>query len=488
MILLGGNLNVKESSLPLKVRGLLEGLRSRAIYVARGPVRDTLLQRPFKDLDLTLAEQALPLAQELASSLNGKFVVLHEEEGVIRVVAQEGFFLDLSEFRKGAQTIEEDLWQRDFSVNALAVPLGEFLTCPPHEWRIIDPTGGLKDLKHGIIRALRRQNLEDDPLRLLRAYRLKGELGFSIEARTREWIKELAPRILNVAPERVGTELKLLFEHPAGEAISLMAEDDLLFVIFPELKEAQGVAQPSFHHLDVLGHLLLSLEKADLVLQNPHQYFGPPPGQDPFQEVVSQPEEQAIVRLAALFHDLGKPQTFALRHRITFYEHDRKGAERFQGIGERLRFSKKFTKSVALLIRHHMRPFHLLGEFRRGRLTKRAMRRLLKDVPHYVSLFLVAMADSLASSGPDKESDLESELAALFWEIHRFQEETFSVQQEQRLVTGQDLIEIFGLEPGPLFRELLEAVEEARVEGKISDREEALNYLAKIIAQRFAQG
>ena len=481
-------MDVKQVCASEEIRIVLERLVSRPVYVAGGPVRDVLLGRPLKDLDLTVPAQAKALAQEMASLVPGaKFVVLHEEEGVIRVVFPQGFFVDLSEFRKGATTIEEDLFQRDFTVNALAVPLKEFCHKPPSHWQIIDPTKGRRDLEQRLVRAIREENLADDPLRLLRAYRLAAELNFSLEDQTRIWIRELASRIWQVAPERIGTEIRLLFEQRAGRLVSLMAEDALLFQVFPELKEAQGVAQPSFHHLDVLGHLLLALEKADEILEEPTKFFGPPPGEDPFRGVISSPEEQSIVRLAALFHDLGKPRTFALRHRITFYEHDRVGAELFGQIGERLRFSKRFSKRVARLIRHHMRPFHLLGEFRRGRLTKRALRRLIKDVPDYTSLFLVAMADSLASAGPDKEEDLEAELAALFWEVHRFHEETFTVQQKERLVSGRDLIDLFGLEPGPIFRELLEAVEEARVEGKVKTRDEALEYLSRLIAQRFVQ-
>ncbi len=456
------------------------------LWVTGGTVRDALLQRESKDLDLTVPSQAHFWASLFAEQVNAKLVPLDEEEEVYRVVLPEGFWVDFSAFRKKSTGIEEDLLYRDFTVNALAVRFEEFLK-PPASWSIVDPTGGQKDLWRRLLRAISRENLRDDPLRLLRAYRLLAELDFVLEEKTRLWVRELAPEIEKVAPERIGAEIKALFAQSAGEAVSLMATDGLLWVLFPELEKTKGVAQPSFHHLDVWGHLLLSLEMADLVLADPYRYFGPPEGDDPFRLALSEPEAPLGVRLAALFHDVGKPGTFAVRHRITFYEHDRLGAEIFEAIGERLRFSKKFTRRVAHLIRHHMRPFHLLREFRQGRLTKRAMRRLLKDVPDYVLLFLVAMADSLASAGPDKEEGLESSLADLFWEIHRFREETFKVQERQRLVTGRDLIDLFGLEPGPIFRELLEAVEEARAEGQIKTREEALDFLAHLIAKRFSQ-
>ncbi len=468
-------------------RGLKEALLELAkeeVYVAGGPVRDTLLKRPYKDLDLVVPKEVRAVSEKLARKLGTKVIVLDEKEGVFRLPIGENFFLDFSQFRKGARDIIQDLKARDFTINALAVPLSDFLNKSPSNWPIIDPTGGVRDLRRSFIRAIALENLLDDPLRILRAYRLAAELGFKIEAQTREYVKELASKIKEVALERVGTEVKLLFEVPCGLIVSLMAEDRLLFELFPELSESEGVPQPTFHHLDVLGHSLLALEMADEVIKDPLAYFGL--GEDdPFGPLLRRPEEQRAIRLAALFHDVGKPATFAVRHRITFYEHDRVGAETFMKIGQRLRFSKKFTQKVALLIRCHMRPFHLLREFKAGRLSNRAKRRLLKDCPDYVSLFLVAMADSLASAGPDKEEGLETELAALFWEIHRFYEETLRPQQKTRLVTGRDLIELFGLEPGPIFRELLEKVEEARAEGLIKDREEALSFLAKLIREKF---
>ncbi len=457
------------------------------VYLSGGTIRDLLLKRPFRDLDLVLPNKALAWAEFLAREIKGKAIVLHQEEGVVRVASPEGLIIDFSEFRGGAKDIFQDLKLRDFTINALAVPLKVALLKPVFSWEIIDPTSGRQDLARRLIRVIAKENFEADPLRLLRAYRLMAELDFILEERTRSYVAELKASLLKVAVERIATELRLLFETPqTGKAVSLMDEDGLLGTIFPELETCRGVEQPSFHHLDVLGHSLLALEMADQVLKDPLVFFGQPEGSDPFDSVVRDAEKASIVRMAALFHDIGKPATFKIRDRITFYEHDRVGAELFEAIGKRLRFPKKFTQMVSLLIRQHMRPFHLLKEFLAGRLTPRAMRRLIKACPDYVSLFLVAMADSLASAGPDKEADVEKHLASLFWKIHRFYQETMAPMSQERLVTGRDLIDLFGLEPGPWFRELLEAVEEARVEGKIRDRQEALDFLTKLLRKKFS--
>ncbi len=453
------------------------------VYLSGGALRDLLLGRPFKDIDLTVRGDSSSWARFVAEHLGGRVVVLHQEEGVVRVACTQGV-IDLSSFRQGAQDIQEDLRKRDFTVNALAVPLAEALAKPLAQWEIIDPTQGLADLRQKVLRAIARNNLEDDPLRLLRGYRLLVELGFTLFPETRAWIRDLASTLEKVARERVGTELLLILENPnAHKAFYLLEEDTLLGLLFPELEAGRGVPQPGFHHLDVLGHNLLALEKADLLLEDPGKFFG---DASPFKRVCNSLRQACIVRLAALLHDVGKPATFALRQRITFYEHDRVGAEMVEEIGRRWRWSKKFTKEVALLVRHHMRPFHLLRESRLGRLTPRALRRLLRACPDYPALFLVAMADSLASAGPDKEPDVEDYLVELFWEVHRFYEERLVPATERRLVTGSDLIELFGLEPGPLFRELLEAVEEARVEGRVTDRKQALALIERLIKEKFS--
>ncbi len=471
--------------IPKEITSILKILTPLELYVAGGPIRDALLGRNFKDIDLTVPQRAKEIAFDVAQKYGDAFIPLDEEEGVYRV-AIKGFFLDFSSFRKGTKTIEKDLLLRDFSINAMAVPLRDFLETSPANWPIIDPAEGQKDLSRRVVRALGRANFCDDPLRMLRGYRLAAELGFELEAETRGLVRELHPALARVSPERINAELLALFSHQAGAIVSLMAEDEILFTIFPELLAAKGVAQPSFHHLDVFGHLLLTLKSADAVIKEPERFFGPQAlAERVFEGILADQKKQAAVRLAALFHDIGKPHTFAIRHRITFYEHDRVGEEIFWQIGRRLRFARKFIKDVASLIKHHMRPFHLLREYRAGRLSKRAMRRLLKDVPDYRALFMVAMADSLASAGPDKEEGLEDLLASLFWEIYAFEQEIFAKQEQERLVTGRDLIEIFGLEPGPLFKELLEAVEEARAEGQIKTRDEALSFLTHLIKERY---
>ncbi len=454
-------------------KGLKE-LASREVYLTGGAVRDILRGQKVQDLDLTVLESPEPLAREIAQRLSWTLIPLHEEFGLWRI-ARGSFTVDLSGLRPGASDLWEDLRLRDFTFNALAVKLEKALYTPPENWPLIDPARGVEDLKKGIIRALSQKNLEEDPLRILRAYRFQAWRYGKIEEETRSWLRELKAQLLSVAAERIEHELRLIMESSqGGKTVRLMAEDGVLDVLFPEISWARGVPQPSFHHLDVFGHLLLSLEWAERILGRPEFFWEDP---RPFRELLLNPERVAAVKWAALFHDLGKPYTLVFRERLTFYEHEKVGAELFWKRAQALRFKKRLAQRVVHLIRHHMRPFHLLEEWEEGRLTARAQRKLLRDVPDYPDLFVVAMADSLAAQGPDKDPKEFRRLARFFEHLRAFQRENLKKVEKKRLVTGRDLIEIWKLKPGPLFRVLLEAVEEAQVEGQVKTRSEALRFL-----------
>ncbi|HIE33016.1 MAG TPA: CCA tRNA nucleotidyltransferase, partial [Thermodesulfobacteriaceae bacterium] len=299
----GGQVGGLLSYLALKeslaeIQNFLQELARRGeVYVTGGAVRDILRGERVGDLDLTVVDLSpREVAEEAARRLSWALVPLHEEFGVFRV-ARGSFSLDISGLRPGAMNIEDDLRLRDFSFNALAVPLSKALERSPSEWPLLDPYQGLRDLKAGLIRAISRRNLIDDPLRILRAYRFYA-LGFGeIEAETRRWLSAERDRLLGVARERIIYELILILKSErTGETFLLMAEDEVLFVIFPELAEARGVPQPSFHHLDVLGHSLLALSRAEEVLRSPEKFFGDP---EPFEELLSDPERRIAVKLAA---------------------------------------------------------------------------------------------------------------------------------------------------------------------------------------------
>jgi poly(A) polymerase len=444
-----------------------------------GSVRELALGREAKDLDLAVSAQTLSLARDLAAALGGTYVLLDEAEGTARVVWQ-GEILDLAEFR--APTLEGDLGGRDFTLNALAVSLRDILG--PGRPGLIDPLGGLPDLARGRLKMVAAANFHDDPLRLLRAYRFAATHGFQITPATTAAIRRAAPEFARVAAERVHQELFLLLAAPsAAPVLGGMEAVGLLGRVFPELEDMKGVEQNGYHHLDVYGHSLATVAAMEEVLAAPAAYFGelaPEVGR-----YAQAPAKTALLKLAALFHDAGKPRVQARRtdpERYTFYYHEKVGLEIFSRVAARLRCSQAEIRTVTNLIQTHMRPFLLLPAFRERELSFRALGRLVRAArPELPGLFALAMADSLAGQGPLKPADSEAVLADLADAAYQFLKERLEPQERlPKLVNGDDLIRL-GLTPGPRFRQLLTQVEEAQWEGLVRTREEALDLVRRLL-------
>ncbi|MFA7383093.1 MAG: HDIG domain-containing metalloprotein [Desulfurivibrionaceae bacterium] len=446
------------------------------LYVAGGPVRDWLLGVAARDLDFTMLTGAVACAREVSILLGGTFVLLDEGEDVARVVWQ-GVTLDFSGFRNHTTTIEDDLGQRDFTINAMAVSLAHE-TGSLASLTVIDPLGGAADLAGKRIRVPAVANLLADPLRLLRAYRFAATLGFSIEAETEAAIAAHADLLAEPAMERVAYELGLIIgSDQAWQTFNRLAKTGLLWVVFPELAAGCGLAQPASHHLDVFAHSLEALRCLEEILPAPEAYF---PGQGNLFREAAQGKNGVLLKWAALFHDLGKPETHRLiEEKITFYNHDQAGAAIFATIAERLHWPKDDRHRVSKLIALHMWPFHLSNARLRTGISRKACLRLVKAVgDDLAGLFLLAMADSLAGQGVGKPMEMEINLAALFREVQGVYAEYIQpVLSSPSLVTGHDLITLFGLAPGPLFKEILDGLMTAQVEGLVKDREQALAWV-----------
>jgi poly(A) polymerase len=472
-----GDLAGRRSLQVLKELATARGLQ---VYLVGGTVRELALGRTAPDLDLAVSAHTLDLARDLAGALKGTFVLLDEGERTARVVWGKEI-LDLAEFR--APTLAGDLQARDFTVNALALELKGLLGQGPLD--LIDPWGGLEDLAQGLIRVMRPQNFQEDPLRLLRAYRFAATHGFRLTPETTQVIPAYLPEFSRVAGERVRQELFTLLAAPRAAAIlEEMDRTGLLTQVFPECADLKGVEQNGFHHLDVFHHSLKTVVYLEEVLAAPQNYFGHLA--EEFPRYLKPPYQAVLLKLAALFHDAGKPQVKDRRtdpDRYTFYYHERVGVEIFTAAALRLRFSQAEIKTVTHLISLHMRPFLLLPAFREEELSTRALGRLVRaargDLP---GLFALAMADSLAGQGPQKPADSETVLAEEADAAYRFLKERLEPQERgPRLLTGHDLIKALGLTPGPRFREILTAVEEAQWEGTIRSRDEALKLARSLL-------
>ena len=465
-------------------------------YLVGGFVRDVLLRRDTADIDIAVAADAVEIAPQVANALGGKFVLLDETNKVCRVVVadkkapSEGRWqLDFSAFEG---SIEQDLARRDFTIDAIAVDLGELTK--DYDVPLIDPFDGWVDLQNGVIRTVSETAFQSDAARLLRAVRLAAELGFAIDSQTEALVRRNCHLIANVAGERLREELLRLLAVPQSQRFLPYLDDlGLVTAIIPELAKAKGVKQPREHFRDVFDHSIETVIAVDFLLHEGSWEYADDEvlAMTPWskvlarhfaQQVSSGSTRRSLLKLAALLHDVAKPQTKAIGEdgRMHFLGHAKLGAAIAVDILERLRFSGKEVKLVEVMVRQHLRP----GQMGQGGLpTQRAIYRYFRDTGEAgIDILFLSLADHLATRGP--------RLNLAHWQEHAQMVKYVLAQhfEQQRLVIpaklvdGHDLINIFSLSPGPKIGQLLEAVREAQASGEVATREEALTYIRERLA------
>jgi len=414
-------------------------------YLAGGCVRDALLGRA--PLDYDVATSAPP---EAVRGLFARTVPVGVQFGVI-LVMESGVSFEVATFRSDDAYVDgrrptrvhfgsarEDALRRDFTINALLMD--------PFSGAVLDFVGGEADLRSGIIRAIGDAGVRiaEDRLRMLRAVRFAARFGFTIEPATHDAIVAAASTLSDIAAERIGDEIvKILTEGGARRGFELLAESGLLEVVLPEVAALRGVAQsPDFHpEGDVFTHTLLLLQ----------------------QLAAGVPES---VALGALLHDIGKPACAGVRDgRITFYGHSAKGADMAVVICQRLRRSRASWERVEYLVHNHLR----LVQAPEMRLS--TLKRMLAE-EGFDDLLRLARWDALASN-----CDLRY---VLFCERRRT-ELQHEPLRPPRLLGGDDLLAL-GYPAGPRIGEILQALEEAQLEGEVGTREQA----ERFVRARFA--
>ena len=481
-----------------------EGVRS---YLVGGFVRDVLLGRDTADIDIAVAADALVIAPKLASAFGGRYIPLDEENGVGRVIlfdngtAPAGVNREL-DFTTLKGNIEQDLAQRDFTIDAIAIELErifpETLVAHPSDKRdevniipdmLIDPFDGRKDLRQGIVRAVSETAFESDAARLIRAVRLAAELGFSIDSETEALICQHRHLIAGVAGERIREELLRILALPrAGQILAYLEELGLLATLIPELAPAKGVSQPKVHVWDVFDHSIKTVSAAEFLLREGIWEHASAEILDsvPWSATLSQHFDQevghgstrrSLLKLAALLHDIAKPQTRTIDEdgRARFLGHHEEGASVAASILERLRFSTRETKLVELMVKHHLRPTQMSHEELPSR---RAIYRYFRDTGEAgIDILFLSLADHLATRGSHLDPAQWQEHAQIVEYVLTKHSEEESLSVPPKLIDGHDLINTLGLSPGPRVGELLEAVREAQATGEVTTRQEALRYV-----------
>ena len=423
-------------------------------YLAGGCVRDKLLGVEAKDFDVATnartadVQTLFPHTSPVGAQFGVTLVLLDGIPYEVATFRADGAYLD----GRHPMTVRfsdarEDALRRDFTIN------GMFLD--PLTDEIIDYVGGQQDLENRTIRAIGdpTARFREDRLRLIRAVRFAARLGFQIAPETFSAIQHFAPSISDIAWERIGDEVvKILTEGGARRAFVLLAESGLLKIILPEIAAMRGVEQsPDFHpEGDVFVHTLLLLSQLDQLDQLNQQLN---------QAEHTQPSE--TLALGALLHDVAKPLSQGRKgERITFYGHCEKGADMAVEICQRLKRSRATWERVAFLVKNHLR---LLDA---PRMRTATLKRFLR-LDGIEELLALARLDALASNG-----DL-SPYEFCWKKLDKLGPEEIA---PARLLSGRDLIQL-GFQPSPQFTVILDAVEEAQLEGQVRTRADAVSWV-----------
>ena len=468
-----------------KLRGFFA---SRAVpsFLVGGCIRDSLLDVPPRDLDIAVVGDSLSLARELANVLGGSFVPIAEAHSVARVVVPSPldgrWTIDLS----GVEgSIDQDLGRRDFTMNAMALSLGDW-DAPDWEGRVIDPFGGREDLSRRAIRVTGPSVFSDDPARLLRAVRLSAALGFSIEASTAQLIARQAGLITSVPGERASEDfLAILSLDSAKMHLEILDDLGLLCSIIPELEVTRGVGQPKEHYWDVFSHSVHSVEAMERVTSGRQDDpicatvpWSADTGQRFAQEVSHGHNRRTFLKLGALLHDIAKPQTKAVdaKGRTRFLGHHTMGAAMSRKILRRLRMASRAVEMVGGLVEHHLRPMQMSQGSELP--TARAVYRYFRDTGDVaIDTLYLSMADHLAARGPGLDVDDWRHHTGLVAHTLQVGTQEQAPKKLPRLVSGHDLMRDFGLAPGPLIGSLLEEVRDAQAAGEVGTTEEALAWV-----------
>jgi putative nucleotidyltransferase with HDIG domain len=443
------------------------------VWIVGGALRDALLDRPVVDLDLAVATiSPEDAARAVAQAAGVPMFPLSEEFGAWRVVG-DGWLCDVAPLQGGS--IEADLGLRDFTINAMALPLFGGV--------LVDPYGGERDLAARLLRLVAEDAYERDRLRPLRLVRFATELGFQPDERTAEATRSWAPRITEAAGERIYAELRRIVIAPrVVDGVRLAQQLGVLRAVLPELEDLRGVEQSHYHHLDVYEHTLEVLRSLLELEQRLDEVFAD--SAERLREVLAEPLADDLtrgqaLRLGALLHDVGKLPTRGHTDsgRVTFIGHDKVGAEMVRGVCERLRTSERLREFVAGVTRHHL----VLGFMVHERpLPRRTVYRYLKRcTPVEVEVTLLTCADRLATRGRNADAaiaahlDLARELmtAALEWR---------AAGPPQPPLRGDELARRLDIEPGPELGRLIEQLEEAGYAGEVTDADQAVEYARRL--------
>ena len=444
------------------------------VYVVSGSIRDLLSGRKPLDYDLAVGHDPELFARRLADATSGHAVELGKHSfKMIRVITGDHLF-DITPI--SGDGIISDLRDRDFTINAMAMEVSS--------GNLIDPLEGQKDLKAGKVRMVSRDVFRRDPLRLIRAYRMASMFAFSIDKDTRAAIAEDAELIRKTAGERIREELfKILLNTGSHLYLTQMAQSGLLFGIFPEFLNLKQLRLHPNDPRTVFDQTLDAYDQLEKLL-NPDGNFRQSTGL-PFRD--AQGSRSVLLKWSLLFHDLGLGKTTQTPTGAPDGNYSMQAdnsAAMAQIICKRLKFSRRQTETIGFIIQHHFRPYALFQDHPNMEedVSKGFIRLFLLCRGMTPDVLLHALAEYAVKKGSNKAQNREFEKF-----IHSLIGQYYTVLRPRASlpppISGQDLIEEFGMKPSKEFRYILTRVEEDRLAKNTYSREDALRLVESLLQQ-----
>ncbi|MBR6098900.1 HD domain-containing protein [bacterium] len=445
------------------------------IYAVGGIVRDYYMGIDSYDRDLiVLNEDAKEFALKLHEIFDSAYIPLDEENKIYRLVLKDSEnihnpeMIDVTNPVEGS--LERDLMRRDLTINSIAVNIktGE----------VVDMFGGVADIKNKTLNYIEEINFIDDPLRLLRVYRFQSVFGFELGSDTIMAVCKHSDLIAQPAKERVLYELMKLFngKHTAAALLN-MNKTWLLEEIFPVVKEMKQVPPNSHHHLDLLHHVIETVNQIQMLYEQ---------SDDRVKEHLDRIDfggfsRLAHLKLAGFLHDIGKFSTWTIdketgRHR--FIKHDDVGSKMVKPLLKELTCSNKQIEYVADMIKNHIYPSALMNE---EDVNEKAMMRFFRKLgDNVIDDIILAKADRLSARGEAISDEMvERNMANLDKLLNFYFESSEKLAPLPKLLSGNDVMSILGIEPGPKLGEIIDALYEAQLDGDVVTKDDAVDFVKK---------
>jgi poly(A) polymerase len=449
------------------------------IYVVGGFSRDLLLKRRPNDIDLAVSRNALKYSKKIADAFKSNLITLNDTSKTYRIKLKDDIVTNIDISLFNGKTIEQDLQNRDFTVNATAFNLKNSENFKKHI--ILSDRNTLRDLKSKTINTVSSESFKTDPLRMLRAFRFSAELNFKISKKTFEQITKNARLIHQSASERIKNEFfRVLSIKNSAVLIKDMVNCGLLSEIFAEIKKMKKARRKHYYHPGgLLQHSFETVESTENILNNFKKYFPENyidmqkhfDDNDAFSESVTR---KSLLKLAALFHDSAKPETAKFENgKMRFLGHAELGAGKVKEIMFSLKSGKNDIETAVFLVSNHMRPSTLT---RNNIVTKKAALKFFRDIgDNTPDLLVLSMSDwhsyKKLKVFSSKELKIQEKSVR---ELLKYYYELKNAEPLPKIIDGNIIMKKFNLTPGPWIGELLNFIAEAQLEGKIFNTNEAL--------------